>query len=1064
MKNIIKNLPLILIALSIGIAPSIPAGTFAGTKIIELRVEDFLLLFFGLIWIAGLFISGRKKIEKPPLLFPILIWLIFGFFTVFTNWILGHLDIDRGFFYFLKTIEFSVFYFFVFYQIKDIKSAKLLIKVWIFLVAINIIYVVYQVYYRETTHDTFNFFGFRTGEYAYAALGEWGVFPTGAFFLIIFAFLFNVFIYYILNLKISKIKKLILGFIIISAILGVMGSSSKTTFLGLIFTILLILLFALFKKKSFKLIFITGAILIVVFILIFQNLSSTTRIAGMLSPQQVIISYKVGRIEAMKEEAVEFFNFDLMPILIGYGIGSVGEAHNQYIRNLVELGLIGSFIFLFLIFAILRMSFKIFLKGRDPLLVGLSAGLLTATFAMLFFSFATEPFIVVKPSSAYWFFAGMTMAVMRLRSRGEKYQEDKNKIEGPNPGIETKEIINCYFCGEKGNDFYNGLKDRSLDVSGLWSFLKCPKCGLVWLNPSPASGNIDNVYQGSYYTHIQPLSSKPGLREKIRMSLIAANFKKEELKIAYSKPLRILFKITPFLKDLFGKRAMMYLGKSEGGRLLDIGSGSGDFLNLMAGLGWQVQGVEPDKEAAELSRKRFGFKIIGQKFIESDLSSEYFDAITAKHVIEHIDDPVGFLKKAWQVLGSAGRLTATTPNIKSLGHLMFKKNWFPLEPPRHLFLFSAETLKEAALRAGLKNIEVKAKPVAAEKIYIHSKSIWETGKTGKPTGIIRKFSSLCFQFLEIVLYPFNKNLGEELVLFVRKETESPKKENICALVVSHSPDQSFVSNLMSIASQTDKIIIVNNGSDKFTPDFLGAAGSKDKIHLINNSENLGQAKALNQGTDWALNSGYQWILLLDQDSLLDQSMVSELIKGYNARPYKKRVGLIGSNCIFKNINEIKYQKECQGKDIFEREVAMMSGSLLSLAAYKEIGHFREEFFIDSIDADYCLRLRSKGFKMIIACKALMAHEVGRQGVMKKFAGRKLLVTNHNARRCYYMARNGLILAKEYFFKEPKWALKRIAWYFIYKPGLIIFYEEDKISKLRAMAKGASHALFGKTGK
>lgn len=121
-------------------------------------------------------------------------------------------------------------------------------------------------------------------------------------------------------------------------------------------------------------------------------------------------SIQEDRIDFIKKSAQEASEKEsLMSFFIGMGAGSVGEVHNQYLRNFIETGIIGSIIFLILIFAIIRKSWQGFLKNEDNFLVGLSAGLLIATLAMLFCGFATSPFIVVKPSEVYWFFAAMIM-------------------------------------------------------------------------------------------------------------------------------------------------------------------------------------------------------------------------------------------------------------------------------------------------------------------------------------------------------------------------------------------------------------------------------------------------------------------------------------------------------------------------------------------------------------------------------------------------------------------------------------------------------------------------------
>lgn len=403
-----KNLPLILLAAAIALSPSFSAGTLPEGKIIEIRAEDILIVILGLVWIANFLISGRKRVEKPPLFFPILVWLGIGFFSLLTNWIFGNLGLSRGFFYFLKEIEFFFLYFYLFYHIKSIDAAKFIVKTWIFLGLINVGYVIYQIVT-----------GSRTGEYGTAAISEWGVFPTGAFFLIIFIFLVNIWIYYFFPLKISVFKKITLAFFSLSPIIGVVGSMSKTNFLGLILAIFLIVFFWFFKKRNPRtLLTIFGILVLIITILIitFQNFPlAYQRISFIFNFANLVSNYSAGRWEAaIKPQFEEALNHPFSSFF-GFGKGAIlilQESHNQYLRNFIETGLIGSLIFLILIFAIIKKSWYGFLKTKDPFLIGLSAGLLIATITMLFLSLATEPFIIVKPSGVYWFFAALTMATL----------------------------------------------------------------------------------------------------------------------------------------------------------------------------------------------------------------------------------------------------------------------------------------------------------------------------------------------------------------------------------------------------------------------------------------------------------------------------------------------------------------------------------------------------------------------------------------------------------------------------------------------------------------------------
>jgi len=237
-------------------------------------------------------------------------------------------------------------------------------------------------------------------------------------------FLFSVFLFYTLRLNISIFKKASLGILAFSPVLGVFGSASKTNFAGLIFALFLIFLLFFLREINLKaiLVFILAIVLItLMFSFAFKNVVDASRLKEMVSGfslGSLWESYKRARLDTaiLPRLRASLESSAHLPFL-GMGKGYVGEAHNQYLRNFIELGLIQSLVFLILIFAIIRMSWQGFSKGGDGLAVGLSAGLLVATLTLLFISFATEPFIVVKPSSVYWFFAGITMAVLSLNKK-----------------------------------------------------------------------------------------------------------------------------------------------------------------------------------------------------------------------------------------------------------------------------------------------------------------------------------------------------------------------------------------------------------------------------------------------------------------------------------------------------------------------------------------------------------------------------------------------------------------------------------------------------------------------
>jgi 2-polyprenyl-3-methyl-5-hydroxy-6-metoxy-1,4-benzoquinol methylase len=97
---------------------------------------------------------------------------------------------------------------------------------------------------------------------------------------------------------------------------------------------------------------------------------------------------------------------------------------------------------------------------------------------------------------------------------------------------------------------------------------------------------------------------------------------------------------------------------------------------------------------------------------------QYFEAITAHHVIEHMHGPQAFLKECMRILRPDGILILTTPNINSLGHKIFNKYWRELDVPRHLYLFSTSSLKMFVENHGFRISQLRTTARSAWKYNI----------------------------------------------------------------------------------------------------------------------------------------------------------------------------------------------------------------------------------------------------------------------------------------------------------------------------------------------------------
>jgi len=419
-KEWFKNLLLFFLAAAIVFSPEAILGKVDGNRAIVVNFVDILLVIFGLIWLFNFFISGGNKIKKPPLFLPIIIWLGIGFISILINWIFSNIPFNRGFFYFLKEIEFFFLYFYLFNHFKKIETTKFIANSWIFLGFLASTFIIYQYVA-----------GWGYGNYGPSLYKEAGPFPSGGFFLILFLNLLNLFIYYYLRLKISVVKKIIFFLLIFLTAVGIFSSGSRTAIVGALFGLFLTLFIYLIKTRKLKALFLVLAIIVVFVIIIFllrERVDRSILTGGAVwNPQNVLAGLKAGRVSVWQDQLDAFFQKNPINIFLGLGksIGGMmihDESHNQYVRNLIETGVIGSFSFFMLIFVILKKAWQGFLLKKNNFLEALSAGLLISTISMLIVSVAVEAFMVVKVAEIYWFFVALTMAVLTLNEE-KKYEQ-----------------------------------------------------------------------------------------------------------------------------------------------------------------------------------------------------------------------------------------------------------------------------------------------------------------------------------------------------------------------------------------------------------------------------------------------------------------------------------------------------------------------------------------------------------------------------------------------------------------------------------------------------------------
>jgi rhamnosyltransferase len=290
------------------------------------------------------------------------------------------------------------------------------------------------------------------------------------------------------------------------------------------------------------------------------------------------------------------------------------------------------------------------------------------------------------------------------------------------------------------------------------------------------------------------------------------------------------------------------------------------------------------------------------------------------------------------------------------------------------------------------------------------------------------------------------------------------RSDVCGIVVTYHPHADFPVWLRNIASQLDVVVLVDNGSADAEVHMLREiAAHHSGISLILNSENLGIARALNIGIEQATILGYGWVLLLDQDTRVHDDLLDTLLAVQESHPENTSLAVIGPGYRDQRRGLAEPNTDAALGNLWDEvEWVITSGSLLSLAAYRVIGPFREDFFIDYVDIEYCIRARARGYSVIKTRRSLMSHLIGAPK-LHKLLWLKKWTTNHSADRRYYFARNDTVMLREY--GNYKWGSWRIKSFFrsFRTVKRIVLYEHSKIDKIVAIIRGWWDGVHGHMG-
>lgn len=261
--------------------------------------------------------------------------------------------------------------------------------------------------------------------------------------------------------------------------------------------------------------------------------------------------------------------------------------------------------------------------------------------------------------------------------------------------IVLENVEKCAICDEKGRHPFLSCSDYTAS-NKTFEIVVCNNCEFAFTSPRPAEKDLGFYYESDEY--ISHSNTSKGL-----VSWLYQRVRKYTLK----------------------KKLVLINSESPTGNLLDIGCGTGEFLNTVKQGGWKTIGIEPSAAARNQCIDKYGLDVREENNLNS-LEPQSFDVITMWHVMEHVPHLRDRVKKLKELLKEEGVLIIAVPNRNSDDAKHYEKYWAAYDVPRHLWHFRAQDMRRLVEKEGF--YVVKIRPMKFDSFYVSMLS--EKYKTG----------------------------------------------------------------------------------------------------------------------------------------------------------------------------------------------------------------------------------------------------------------------------------------------------------------------------------------------
>lgn len=331
----------------------------------------------------------------------------------------------------------------------------------------------------------------------------------------------------------------------------------------------------------------------------------------------------------------------------------------------------------------------------------------------------------------------------------------------------TVEVEACPICRLPLSEWFFSAEDRLLGVPGTYHYRRCLDCRTVFQSPRVVDEDLRLLYPDGYYTHSrkEALSDLPSpgrdAGDVVRVAIQAVVARGEgdaEPSLWYRVLARSRWLRERAFFDLVDDALLPW--RRPPGRALDVGCGSGRLMMRLAALGWRVEGIEWDEDAARVAADATGLPVHIGDAARADRSIGRFDLIVMRHVFEHLSAPVQALASLSELLAPGGRIVLIYPNPGSLGARVFGPDWFHWDPPRHIALPPRGALSVAAARAHLRLLKAYTRAASEADSIAHSRA---RRREGAPYATRVSRVDRALLFASKLLVALGRGSGEEIV-------------------------------------------------------------------------------------------------------------------------------------------------------------------------------------------------------------------------------------------------------------------------------------------------------------